>query len=82
MMKGWVNGQVKGTLNYVADGIFSARLAWDPSHIDDETLVAMLRFYAGNPAQSVEGSWQTNHAIFVLYGNITAVIVCECSDSP
>lgn len=69
MIKGWMNGQVKGTLNYVADGIFSARLAWEPSRIDDETLVAMLRFYAGNPAQSVEGSWQTNHALFVLYGN-------------
>ena len=69
LIKSVANSQTKGTLNYIIDGVFSVRLEWEPDRIEDETLVKMLKFYAGNPAQSVEGSWQTNNTMLVLYGN-------------
>jgi len=71
---------VKGTLNYLIDGIFSAEMLGTPDAVDEHKMEAMLRFYAGNPAQTSEGSWQRNNTMLFVFGN--RVVDCLASKAP
>jgi hypothetical protein len=54
-------------LNYVIDAVFRARLIGEGATISDHDLGAMVRFYAGNPAQTSETSWsKPNMMLFIL----------------
>jgi len=63
------NASAQGTLNYLIDGIFSARMMGAANAVDEQELEAMLRFYAGNPAQTSEGSWQTTNTMLFVFGD-------------
>jgi hypothetical protein len=60
---------VQGTLNYLVDGIFTARMMGAPDAVSEQDMEAMIRFYAGNPAQTSEGSWQTNNTMLFVFGD-------------
>lgn len=69
----------QGTLNYVIDGIFSARMLGLPSAVNDHEMEAMIRFYAGNPAQTSEGSWQTTNTMLFAFGSRVVRVLAETS---
>jgi len=55
-----------GTLNYFIDMVFSARLNGESTVTSDSDLDLMIRFYAGNNAQTSELSWLApNRMIFI-----------------
>lgn len=60
---------VQGTLNYVLDGIFGAKLRGVANSMDNREMGTMLRFYAGNPSQTSEGSWKTNNIMLYVFGD-------------
>jgi hypothetical protein len=60
---------VQGTLNYLVDGIFRARMIGAAGTVGEQEMEAMLRFYAANPAQTSEGSWQTNNTMLFVFGD-------------
>ena len=60
---------VQGTLNYLVDGIFRARMMGAAGTVGEQEMEAMLRFYAGNPAQTSEGSWQTANTMLFVFGD-------------
>ncbi len=70
----------QGTLNYLIDGIFSAEMLGAPDAVDEHKMEAMLRFYAGNPAQTSEGSWQANNTMLFVFGD--RVVDCLASKAP
>jgi hypothetical protein len=59
----------QGTLNYLVDGIFSARMLGAADAVGEQEMEAMIRFYAGNPAQTSEGSWQTTNTMLFVFGD-------------
>lgn len=59
----------QGTLNYLIDCIYTARMVGAADTVGDYEVEAMLRFYAGNPAQTSEGSWQTNNTMLFVFGD-------------
>ena len=63
------NASAQGALNYLIDGIFTARMMGATDAVGEQEMEAMLRFYAGNPAQTSEGSWQTNNTMLFVFGD-------------
>lgn len=63
------NASAQGTLNYLIDGIFNARMMGSADTVSEHEIEAMLQFYAGNPAQTSEGSWQTNNTMLFVFGD-------------
>ncbi len=59
----------QGTLNYLVDGIFRARMMGAADAVGEQEMESMLRFYAGNPAQTSEGSWQTTNTMLFVFGD-------------
>ncbi len=58
----------QGTLNYLIDGIFKARMMGAADTVGEQEMEAMIRFYAGNIAQTSEGSWKTNNTMLFVFG--------------
>ena len=56
-------------LNYLIDRIFTAKMMGTSDAVSEQELGAMIRFYAGNPAQTSEGSWQTNNTMLFVFGD-------------
>lgn len=63
------NASAQGTLNYLIDGIFTARMTGVADIVGEHEMESMLRFYAGNPAQTSEGSWQTTNTMLFIFGD-------------
>ena len=63
------NASAQGTLNYLIDGIFTARMMGVADAVGEHEMEAMVRFYAGNPAQSSEGSWRANNTMLFVFGD-------------
>jgi hypothetical protein len=59
----------QGTLNYLIDGVFTARMTGAADVVGEQEMESMLRFYAGNPAQTSEGSWQTTNTMLFVFGD-------------
>ena len=59
----------QGTLNYLVDGIFRGRMLGAADAVGEQEMESMLRFYAGNPAQTSEGSWQTTNTMLFVFGD-------------
>jgi len=87
----WINGDqsqtaydlrgsgAQGTLNYVIDGIFTARMLGMPRAVDDQEMEAMIRFYAGNPAQTSETSWKAPNTMLFAFGTRLVKVLAETS---
>lgn len=58
-----------GTLNYFIDMVFSARLNGESSSTSNSDLDLMIRFYAGNDAQTSELSWLAPNRMIFLAGD-------------
>jgi hypothetical protein len=53
---------VQGNLNYFIESFLSPELnQHKPEDVSEQTLQAMIHFWAGNPAQTCEGSWTRCH---------------------
>ncbi len=63
------NSGVQIGLNYLIDGIYTARMTGAADVVGEQEMESMLRFYAGNPAQTSEGSWQTNNTMLFVFGD-------------
>jgi hypothetical protein len=63
------NASAQGTLNYLIDGIYTARITGAADLVGEQEMESMLRFYAGNPAQTSEGSWQTTNTMLFVFGD-------------
>lgn len=63
------NASAQGTLNYLIDGIYTARMTGAADVVGEQEMESMLRFYAGNPAQTSEGSWQTTNTMLFVFGD-------------
>lgn len=63
------NASARGTLNYLIDGIYTARMTGAADVVGEQEMESMLRFYAGNPAQTSEGSWQTTNTMLFVFGD-------------
>lgn len=74
------NSQAEGTLNYLISAIFAAEIQGEADSVSEEKLEAMLRFYAGNPSQSVEGSWQMNNTMLFVFGD--RLVDCLVAKTP
>jgi hypothetical protein len=59
----------QGTLNYLVDGIFRARMMGATDTVGEQEMESMLRFYAGNSAQTSEGSWQNTNTMLFVFGD-------------
>lgn len=62
------SGAAKGTLNYLMSAVFERRLCGEGAGISDRDLTAMVKFYAGNPAQTDELSWGGPNTMLFLVG--------------
>jgi hypothetical protein len=63
------NASAQGTLNYLIDSVFAARMIGAADVVGEQEMESMLRFYAGNPAQTSEGSWQTTNTMLFVFGD-------------
>lgn len=74
------NIEVRSVLNYVIDGILNARMEGAYNSVTDDELESMLRFYAGNPAQTSELSGGANNRLLFLFGD--RLLECLSSKLP
>ncbi len=63
------NASAQGTLNYLIDSVFAARMTGAADVVGEQEMESMLRFYAGNPAQTSEGSWQATNTMLFVFGD-------------
>jgi hypothetical protein len=69
IIQGTSNSQARISLNYFIDCVLSSEMTGAPGDVSDSKLEAMIRFYAGNPAQTSEGSWQTPNTMLFVFGD-------------
>lgn len=81
IVPGISNASAQSTLNYLIDGIFTARMTFAADVVGDQEMESMIRFYAGNPAQTSEGSWQqTNTMLFVFGDRLLKILATKAPD--
>jgi hypothetical protein len=69
IIQGLSNSQARISLNYFIDCVFSAEMTGAPDAVGESKLAAMIRFYAGNPSQTSEGTWQTANTMLFVFGD-------------
>ena len=69
IVRGLSNSQARISLNYFIDSVFSAEMTGTPNSVSATKLEAMIRFYAGNPAQTSEESGQTPNTMLFIFGD-------------
>lgn len=62
------NSRAQIGLNYFIDRVFRERMMGAADAVGEEEMEAMLRFYASNPAQTSERSWETNNTMLFVFG--------------
>lgn len=67
-------------LNYFIDDIFTTNAWIEPDNAKEDDIVTMIRFYAGNPAQTSEGSSAFNDTMLFLFGN--RLVDCLATKQP
>lgn len=63
------NSDAQIVLNYLMDGVFMARMLGAADAVGDSEIEAMIRFYAGNSAQTSEGSWRAGNVMLFVFGD-------------
>jgi hypothetical protein len=69
IIPGFGNSRIQTGLNYFIDRIFRAKMMGLADVVGEQEMEAMIRFYAGNPAQTSEGSWETNNTMLFVFGD-------------
>ncbi len=69
IIPGVENSRAQIGLNYLIEGIFNARMMGAADTTTEQGLEEMIRFHAGNPAQTSETSWMGNDEMLFVFGD-------------